>query len=355
MNILMIGCGNPPSTFISRQIQGLNQIGIEVNLLPDLGQHQYLSAQLLNAGFTFQLSREIKDSVRQADLLHFQWPGHWLAFYQLARRFGKPSVVSLRGRQINILPYIPGNENYAKKLQHLLPKCDAYHCVSQAILEEAKLFGLQEERAYVIRPAVDPGFFIPPTSRSFTPPLKMVMVGALMWRKGYDYALLGVKQAVDFGFDVVLNIIGDGPDVDRIQYMIDGVNLRNNVHLLGKKNSFEVNEYLQSSHILLHTSLSEGIANVILEAMACEDAIITTSVGGIGEVIQNGENGLLIPARDPEAIFDRIKQIYENPDLLLNLGKNARKDVQKNHTLSQQAEQFLSMYEKVLGYNHNGL
>ncbi len=349
MHILMVGAGNPNSTFIKRQIQSLQVKGIEVSLMPSFSRNQYLNKKLLNMGFTFHISQNIKSAIRQADIIHFQWPGHWMTFGPLAKKYNKPSVLSLRGQQINILPYVPGYEKYRMQLQKSLTECNAYHCVSKAMVEEARLLGLiDENRAFIIRPAVDPEFFAPANSELIEYPLKLIMIGALIWRKGYDYALLGVKQAKEQGLNISLTIIGDGEDRKRIEYMIRELDLENEVQLLGRKKPEEVRDLMQASHVLLHTSLSEGIANVILEAMACELAVITTAAGGIDEVITDGENGLLIPVRDPSAVASRIAQVSANLPLRTKLGKKARKDVLEKHTLEQQAGAFYQMYSQIL-------
>jgi len=308
-----------------------------------------VNKKLLKMGFIFHLPPKMKIAIRQADIIHYQWPGHWITFGNLAKKYNKPSVLSLRGSQINIITYVPGQEKYRKQLTKALTTCDAYHCVSQAILEEAKLLGLEDEKhAFIIRPAVDPEFFTPTNSELSEYPLKLIMIGALIWRKGYDYALLGVKQAKDQGLNISLTIIGDGEDRKRIEYMIRELDLENEVRLLGRKKPEEVRDLLQTSHVLLHTSLSEGIANVILEAMACELAIITTAAGGIDEVITDGENGLLIPIRAPSAVASRIAQVYANLPLRTKLGKKARNDVLERHTLEQQAGAFYQMYSQIL-------
>ena len=347
----MIGVGNPPSTFIKRQIQGLKRIGITVSLLPSFMSHTYLNRKLLKFGFSFHLLHNMKNAAKQADIIHYQWPGHWKTYRILAKKYNKPSVLSLRGRQINILPYVPGEERYRKQLAKALSDCDAYHCVSRAILEEAKTLGLEDDaRAYIIRPAVDPVFVFPEVNELPENPLRIIMIGSLMWRKGYDYALLGIKQAKEFGLNVSLSIFGEGEDRKRIEYMIHELDIQNEVSLLGLKKPEEVRDLLQSNHILLHTSVSEGIANVILEAMACGLAVITTDAGGIDEVIQDRDNGLLIAARDPDAVFSRISEVYSNPELRAKLGIKARADVLENHTLHQQAASFHQMYSKVLGH-----
>ena len=353
MKILIIGAGNPPSPFIDRQIQSLQEKDIKVSLLPSFTKHKYLNKILLKLGLTFHLPERIKSAVRQADILHYQWPGHWMAFGNLAKKYHKPSVLSLRGRQINILPYVPGQENYRRKLPTVLSECDAYHCVSQAILDEAKTLGFKENKPVkIIRPAVNTGFFKPGENEIPEYPLKIVMIGALIWRKGYDFALLGIKKVKEQGLDVTLNIIGEGKDRDHLRYMLHELGIENEVNLLGSKKTTEVMQYLQGSHVLLHTSLSEGIANVIMEAMACGLTVITTSAGGIDEVIEDGENGLLIPSRDPDAVALHIADVYGNSQLRSKLGKKAREDAINKHTLTQQADAFINIYSQVLNQRY---
>lgn len=299
-------------------------------------------------GYTFHLPSQTRQALHQADVYHYQWPGHWLAFHRLAKLFHKPAVLSLRGRQVNILPYLPGQEGYWRRLRLLMPKCDAYHCISQAILEQGKTFGLREEVARVIHPAVDPEFFTPPELLTLPTPLKVLMVGGLVWRKGYEYALLGIKHALEVDLPVELTIIGEGPDREKLEFLVQELGLEKVVHFIGSCTPDQVHHSMQSSHVFLHTSLSEGIANVILEAMSCALPVIATATGGIGEVITDGQNGLLIPPRDPSAVAESISTLFKNPDLRVSLGAQARQTVLKEFTLEQQAVLFISLYKQVL-------
>ena len=344
----MFGAGDPPSTFIERQTRSLKEAGVKVSFFVGNKKHRFLSSLLVRIGFTFLLPSQSRQALHQVDVYHYQWVGHWLAYHRLSKKFHKPSVLSLRGRQVNVLPFLPGQEGYRRRLHRLLPQCDAYHCISQAILEQGKSFGLKAESASVIRPAVDPKFFFPPEHLPPPPPLKILMVGGLIWRKGYEYAILGIKHALDDGLPVELIIIGEGPDREKLAFLVQELGLEKVVHFLGSCTPAQVLQSMQSSHVFLHTSLSEGIANVILEAMSCALPVISTAVGGIGEVITDGQNGLIIPTRDPRAVADRVSRLFNSPGLRLLLGKQARQIVLKEFTLEKQAELFISLYGKAL-------
>lgn len=344
----MVGAGSQPPTFIQRQIKTLAENQARVSLLPDSFSHKYLRTRLARQGFTFQLPGEMKELARQADLIHFQWPGHYLAYQALAKKFHKPAVLSLRGRQISILPHLQGNERYRRQLQGALADCAAYHCVSEAIKGEAVDFGADPERAWVIRPAVDTGFFHPPDSRPEAPPFEIVMVGALMWRKGYEFALAAVRLLKESGELFRLTIVGQGPDEARIEQAVKDFDLSAEVRLLNGLSPPGVRHLLHRSHVFLHTSLSEGISNAVVEAMACGLPVVTSEAGGMREAVTDGAQGFVIPLRDPQAAACRLKQIFRSPDLRRTLGRNARKKATAEFELNYQGARFIELYQTVM-------
>lgn len=348
MKVMMIGAGNPAPTFIQRQVEALHHLNIEVTFLPDFASHAYLNTFLCKHGITVFLDRKTAALIRQADILHYQWPGHWLAFHTLAQKFHKKSVLSLRGRQINILPYLPGKENYVRELHRWLPRCDAFHCVSRDILSQAVGFGAAAERARVIYTAVDTQWFTPAPIAPPSPPLQVLMVGALIWRKGYEYALLAFKKVIERPIAAHLTIVGQGDEHDRLQYTIGDLGLGENVTLTGAVPGERVRDFMQRSHVFLHTSLSEGIANGVVEAMACGLPVVCAACGGMVEVICDGREGFLAPARDPDATAEALIRLAESPDLRMQMGAEARQRAVQMFSIDQQGSQFASLYQEVL-------
>jgi colanic acid/amylovoran biosynthesis glycosyltransferase len=347
VNVLMVGAGDPGSTFIQRQMEGLRAQGVDVSVLPGYRPSR-LQAALYRRGFPRGVPAEWKPQLESADIIHYQWPGHWLAYRHLSARYRKPAVLSFRGRQISILPLLPGNGKYVGSLRRLLDLCSAYHCVSEAIRQDAIQLGAVAERAVVIRPAIDPSLFTPSEHRPQSPPLKVAMVGGLIWRKGYDFAMLALERLVESGRDVRLTIVGEGSERDRVEYMREQLQLQDRVHLTGALPPESVLEVLRSSHVLLLASLSEGIANAVLEAMACGLPVVTTDAGGMKEVVRDGAEGLVIPTRSAAAIADAVGRLYDDAGLRERLGATGRASVVRKHTLEQQARAFVQLYERVL-------
>jgi colanic acid/amylovoran biosynthesis glycosyltransferase len=348
MKVLMVGAGDPPSTFIQRQIDILQSKNVEVSIFPGFNDRGYLVRKLVKKSLGLYVPKEIRKTIESADLLHFQWPSHWIEFGALARKFKKPAVLSLRGRQINILPFVPGRESFVRDLRESLPKCDAYHCVSQNILEVATEFGLCKDRARVIRPAVDTAFFAPSRVENKPQTFRIAMVGALVWRKGYEYALLALKDVLARGHRVDMFIVGDGEDRERIEYTIRDLALTDQVRIVGKQTPQDVAVLLKSSHLLLHASVSEGIANVVLEAMSCGTPVIAFEAGGLAEAVRDGVDGFLIPVRVVDSMAGKISLLINDDVLRRKMASDARARAVEDFDIDKQGDSFVALYESLL-------
>jgi colanic acid/amylovoran biosynthesis glycosyltransferase len=342
----------PMETFIERQIAVLRANSIEIAHLPIIRSRHVIQERLREWWRArcplVLLRRKLREAFGTADLLHFQWPAHLIQWFPLARRFGKPIILSLRGRQINIVPHMPGEEAYTCRLRRILPLCDAYHCVSADIRRAGEEFGLVPSRAWVIRPAVDTSFFTPGAPLASSTQIKVAMVGGLIWRKGFEYALMALSKVIQAGLDIRLTIVGDGPEEDRILRTAEDLGIRSRVALAGRKPPTEVRRILQEQDFFLHASLSEGIANVVLEAMACGLPVVSTDAGGMEEAIVDGEEGYLVPLRDAETMAERIAKLAACPKLRREMGQKARVRTVREFDLQDQGRQFVQLYQAVL-------
>lgn len=282
-------------------------------------------------------------------LVHFEWNSAAIDHFPMIARWRCPFVVSCRGRQVNVRPYVPGNGDYVESLRLTFEEAAAVHCVSEAIKQEALAFGLDPAKAWVIRPAVDPNFFCPDNeNRPASDVFRVVTVGALIWRKAYEYALSAIRALVDQGISVHFEIIGDGPERQRVLYTIDDLCLTEHVQLSGKLAPAEVRDHLQRADAFLLASHSEGISNAVLEAMACGLPVVTTDCGGMREAVTDGVEGFVVPVRDPVAMAEALRKLALDPELRESMGVRARERVLREFTLEQQTEQFLSLYRHVL-------
>jgi glycosyltransferase involved in cell wall biosynthesis len=105
--------------------------------------------------------------------------------------------------------------------------------------------------------------------------------------------------------------------------------------------------YYSLIDVFVHPSLRDGMPNAVLEAMACEKAVIATHVGGVSDVIKDSENGLTVPANDAESLSKAIINVLEDESLRCRLGKSARETIQTKFTLQKELDANLNIYKQL--------
>lgn len=170
----------------------------------------------------------------------------------------------------------------------------------------------------------------------------IVYTGRLSIEKGVDLLLLGFSR-LERGGKCQLVIIGDGPQKEHIQTLLNTLHLKTSVILLDGRD--EVAGYLQASDLFVLPSRFEGLSNALLEAMACALPVISTRVGGSTDIIEHGRNGLLVDVESAEQVACAIAQILDDAELATRLGENGRKTVEREHDLRTVADRYLLLYE----------
>ena len=144
-----------------------------------------------------------------------------------------------------------------------------------------------------------------------TRPTRLLTVARLHWSKGHDVLLKAVKLLVEGGADVTLDLIGDGPDRQSLEAQMVQEGLSERVTFHGSLSETRIIEQMRDADIFVLASLSEPLGVAYMEAMAMEVATIGTDAGGVGEIITHGENGLLVPPKDPEALAFAIRSLTQ--------------------------------------------
>lgn len=139
----------------------------------------------------------------------------------------------------------------------------------------------------------------------------------------------------------VLLLAGDGPEKETIERCVLENQLENRVRLLGERT--DVSDLLQIADVFLLTSKSEGIPLTILEAFASGVPVVATNVGGIPEVIVNGENGLLAESGDVNQIALHLEKLLEDDLFSAKIVQNARLRFEEEFTETR----MLTQYEKI--------
>jgi colanic acid/amylovoran biosynthesis glycosyltransferase len=378
---LVIGITWPPETFLRRKLEGLARLGLHVTVAAS--KHRRMSTADEVGVQVFDLTGQWTQAIaafvrtpsmalaatRQAlasegplatkasrlrsvlrvleercDIIHFEWNSAAIAFLPYLRLLNAPIVISCRGTQVFIRPYVtPG---YAEQLERSFEAAAAVHCVCDAIKDEATQFGLDPRKAVVIRPAVDLSQFRP-VDRREREVLHLVAVGAVIWRKGYEYMLLALRRLLDTGIRARLSIVGSGNEEQRIRFTIHDLGLDPHVTLHGALRPDGVRALLDDADLFVHSSLGEGISNGVLEAMASGLPVVTTDCGGMREAVTDGQEGFVVPMRDVEAMSAALAMLANDAGLRQRMGRAARATVERSFALEQQIASFASLYEEL--------
>lgn len=158
-------------------------------------------------------------------------------------------------------------------------------------------------------------------------PLKVLSVGRLTPSKGHDQLMRAIAIVKNEGRAIALRIGGDGPEKEKLTALAKELNIENDVTFLGSISEETYLEEMRATDVFVLASHCEPMGVVYMEAMAIERPTIGTSAGGVGEIITDGVDGLLVPPRDPPAIAAALRRLIDDPDLRTRLGTAGRKRI----------------------------
>ena len=154
-----------------------------------------------------------------------------------------------------------------------------------------------------------------------------------------------IRDYPDTRQKIRLVMIGDGPVLKEAQEMLRSLNLGDIVWLPGHRD--DIPELLQQFDIFVLPSKAEGISNTILEAMSSGLPIVATRVGGNYELIEEGENGVLVPASDSDALAAAIFQYTKDDELCARHGARSRKIVEESFSITGMIAKYMEIYDGV--------
>jgi len=146
-----------------------------------------------------------------------------------------------------------------------------------------------------------------------------------------------------------LVIVGGGPMKGQLQQEIENLSRSDSVWLAGERS--DIPDLMAQMDVFVLPSLGEGISNTILEAMAAGLPIIATRVGGSPELVSDGKNGLLVPVDDDRALADAITALADNKNTREKMGAMSHQKITESFNWQKTVEQYLSIYDKLLGCN----
>lgn len=211
------------------------------------------------------------------------------------------------------------------------------------------------EKIKIIHCGIDTAEIQP--ARETTGVNKIVSVGSLGTLKGHDTLIQAVKVLADSGLQIECEIIGEGGQREDLERLIEGLELKDVVCLVGAKpQRYVLNAVEECTVFVLAAKVDDkgdrdGIPVALMEAMAREKPCVSTKVSGIPELVIDGETGILVEPDDPQELAKAIQKIIENPTLAQRMGKAGRKRVERAFSLDKQAQLMKEEFDKVLTSN----
>lgn len=235
---------------------------------------------------------------------------------------------------------------------------DHVTAVSRHIAEHVVTsWGVQEGRVSYIPNGVDLGRFgVAPTGdirREIGIESSTYLIGSIgRYRPVKDYptlvrAFARVRQQVP---DSALALVGadsDAPGARELMRLREELRLPEGSVLLLERRP-DVPAFLSALDVYVNSSIYEGMSNTILEAMASRIPVVATSVGGNGDLVEDGVTGWLSPARDPDTLADRIVRLSENPARARAMGEAGRARIETRHGYQAMIGAYADLYESLL-------
>jgi glycosyltransferase involved in cell wall biosynthesis len=205
------------------------------------------------------------------------------------------------------------------------------------------------EHIHVVRCGVDLEVYRPPERRSDSADAaRIVFVGRLLHGKGLPLLFEAVSRLRAGGLDVTMTIVGDGPERAALETQARQLGLSNHVDFAGAVGQDDIRALYAAADIFCLPSFAEGIPVVAMEAMAMALPVVTTRITGVPELVEDGEQGLLVPPGRADRLADALELLVRAPSERRRMGDAGRRKVSEDFDVARSARQMRSVLEREL-------
>jgi glycosyltransferase involved in cell wall biosynthesis len=294
------------------------------------------------------------------DVVHAHWviPNGPMAAAAVGRN-GPPLVITVHGSDVTMASRSRWLQPPAR---YSLRRASAVTAVSQYMLDAVGALGAAPGTLEVIPLGVDLSGFHPDAEagRQIREQLRigseqaMVLgIGRLVAWKGFDYLIEAASLVAAQSADVRFVIAGAGDTRSALERQVDRLGLRDHVEFVGAVDRSKVAAYYAAADIVAVPSIRheagfvEGLGYVALEALASGTPIVASDVGGLPEVVRDGETGILVEDRNPDELARAILTLSQDHDLRNRLGRGARARALEAPGWNDVATRWADLYERI--------
>ena len=239
---------------------------------------------------------------------HYYYPDA-VAAAIIARRLGKPFVVTARGTDLNL---IPEHAEPRRRILETAAQASASIGVCKALMDRLADLGADPSKLHVLRNGVDLERFRPEPQADARARLGLpasgtvlLAVGHLIERKGQHIAIEALAQLPQ----TLLCLVGRGPEEANLKALAQRLGVQDRVRFVGPVDNAELRWWYSAADASLLCSSREGWANVLLESMACGTPVVATDIWGTPEVVAAPEAGVLMGERTAASAVDAVQRL----------------------------------------------
>lgn len=279
---------------------------------------------------------------------HFLWPSGESGVLS-AHRNGIPVVATLRGAELIDRPDLDYGSMrsafFRAATEVAFPKIEKFTTPNEHLSELlTSKFGVPAERVIRLPNGVER--IVPPDVEApSNAVLRLIAVGRLVKLKNHMMLVEAAIQSENAGFEVL--IVGEGPLKSQLRDRIISLRLKN-VTLISEVSKVELYELIAGSHCLVHPSMSEGMPNVVMEALALGRPCLVSDIPVHREIIEESITGWTFDPLSPSDLRRRIDSIVGARYLLARMAKDCRKSAER-FSLDLKIDGYLDIYNELLG------
>lgn len=227
-------------------------------------------------------------------------------------------------------------------------RVDGVVAISRVIMELLAEAGVEPGRIRLIHSGIDPERFVRCAAAAVTKHDTVVgIVAALEERKGHRYLFEAAAALKRRGRKIEFLVAGEGPVRRQLEEQVKALNLADEVRFCGFVS--DAPAFLSQIDIFVLPSLYEGLGVAVLEAMAAGKPVIASRVGGLPELVADGETGLLVSPKNVEGLIEAIARLADDESLAREMGRKGAARARTNFSLENMAAQNEAYYYELVG------
>ena len=288
---------------------------------------------------------EAKNAIKKfnPDILH----AHYATSYGLIGRLigFKPLIISVWGSDVYLFPR--KNFFFKKILVDNLKSANIILSTSKAMGEETKKYTKKE--IFITPFGIDTKRFSPNKVLNRIT-FNIGCIKSLEEIYGIRYLILAFARFLKEYPEVNSKLLigGEGSEGTNLRDLANELNITDFVEFIGRISNDAVPQFLNDLDVAVFPSLSESFGVAAIEASSVEVPVIVSNVGGLPEVIDQHETGIIVEPKDIDGLFKAIEYLYENPLERMRLGKNGRQKVCDEYEITENTQRMIDIYSELL-------